>query len=113
MSLDFITTVFTKILDIYKAQGTIMLVLCVLFTALSLAESQASSPGKVWWRNPGLFTDISYALIHAVIGQFFKLPALLVMVLLLRGVMTPAAVDDYFKNGHGPLADWPDRKSVV
>ena len=47
VSLDFITTVFTKILDIYKAQGTIMLVLCILFTALSLLSGMVPHTAAV------------------------------------------------------------------
>jgi sterol desaturase/sphingolipid hydroxylase (fatty acid hydroxylase superfamily) len=107
VTLDFISSIFSKMFAIYAQQLPIMAGLAVLFTALTVCESQTSSPGKVWWRNPGLATDISYALIHAVVGQYFKIPALIAMVLLLQGVMSPTEVGAYFENGRGPVADMP------
>src|SRR5262249_54696013 len=79
-----------KIGDVYAQQIPIMIGLGCLFAALTVFKSQASNPNKVWWRNPGLATDITYALVHSLAGPYFKLPALAVALVVLTGtVMTP------------------------
>lgn len=104
---DSVALIFSKMMEIYAKQIPIMIGLALLFTALTVFKSQTSSPGKVWWRNPGLATDISYALIHFVAGQYFKYPAFVVVVLVLSGTMTPAQIGDYFEQGRGPLSGLP------
>jgi sterol desaturase/sphingolipid hydroxylase (fatty acid hydroxylase superfamily) len=96
--------VFQHMLDIYSREIPIMLGLAVIFTILTVFESQASSPGKVWWRNPGLRTDICYSLMHSVASPYLRIPSVIVVVLVLRGFMSPAEVKDYFENGAGPLS---------
>jgi sterol desaturase/sphingolipid hydroxylase (fatty acid hydroxylase superfamily) len=102
--IDLATNVFSKMLSIYSEQIPILIGLAILFTVLTVFESQTSSPGKVWWRNPGMPTDICYALLHSVLMPYFKLPAFLVIVLLLSGSMSPEQIDAFFKNGNGPLS---------
>jgi sterol desaturase/sphingolipid hydroxylase (fatty acid hydroxylase superfamily) len=102
--LEMITLVFSKMFAIYSTQIPIIIGLAVLFTVLTVFESQAASPGKVWWRNPGMPTDICYALVHALLTPYFKIPAFLVITLLLSGSMTPNEIEDYFTNGRGPLS---------
>jgi sterol desaturase/sphingolipid hydroxylase (fatty acid hydroxylase superfamily) len=107
VSLDLIPTVFWKMFEIYATFIPIMLGLAVVFTVLSIVESVAADPTKKWWRNPGLPTDITYALVHAVAGQYFKLPALMVVVFLFSGFMSQEAINDYFNQGRGPLSSLP------
>jgi len=107
MSIEAITFFFNKIFDIYSKQLPIILGLAAFFTVLSLLKSQASSPGKVWWRNPGLATDLTYSLIHSGIGQYFKFPALIAIYLAMSGAMSPEALADYFQNGRGPVGSLP------
>ncbi len=102
--IEVITTVFDEMIAIYAKQIPIMVGLAVLFTLLSIFESQVSSPGKVWWRNPGLATDICYALVHAVASRYFKFPVLIVIFFLFSGIMSKGEIQDYFANGRGPLS---------
>jgi sterol desaturase/sphingolipid hydroxylase (fatty acid hydroxylase superfamily) len=102
--IEVVVAVFTRVLELYAREIPIIAGLALLFTVLTVFESQASSPGKVWWRNPGMPTDICYALIHTVAGPYFRIPALLVFALLLSGVMSEAEVARYFKEGRGPLS---------
>ncbi len=102
--IDVTVAVFSKVFEIYTHEIPILIGLALIFTGLTIFESQTSTPGKVWWRNPGLPTDICYALIHAVVGPYFRIPALIVLALLLNGVMTGDEVTQYFKNGRGPLS---------
>ena len=107
MSFDTVALIFQNVVKIYSAQIPIMLGLAALFTALAVFENQKSSPGKVWWRNPGLATDISYGLIHALAGPYFRLPVLIVITFAMSKAMTPDEVASYFEHGSGPLSTWP------
>jgi len=88
MSFDTLTLVFSKMWEIYSKQVPIMMALALGFTLLAIFESQKSSPGKVWWRNPGLVTDLTYGLIHAGLGPYFKIPALIFVVQVMARAMT-------------------------
>lgn len=105
--LDSIWIIYARMFDIYATQIPNMIGLAVLFTILSFAEAQTSSPGKTWWRNPGLVTDVTYGLVHSAAGAYFKLPAFLVIAAFMSQSMTPAQITDYFANGRGPLSTLP------
>ena len=114
MNFDPIVVVLTKILDTYSHQIPIIIGLAVLFSILSIFKAQASNPEKVWWRNPGLVTDFTYAMIHGVLGPYFKLPAFAVMFVVLSGtIMTPADASDFFAHGKGPLSGMPFWAQVI
>ncbi|MGO9172155.1 MAG: sterol desaturase family protein [Rhodomicrobium sp.] len=89
--------------EIYSRQIPAIAGLAILFTILTVFKSQASSPGKVWWRNPGLVTDACNAVVNGVLAPYCKLAYLLVIFLLLSGTFSKSAIDDYFNNGRGPL----------
>ena len=74
MSYETLTILFNKIIATYSHQIPIMAGLAALFTVLAVFKSQTSNPGKVWWRNPGLATDLTYGLVHALIGPYFRVP---------------------------------------
>jgi sterol desaturase/sphingolipid hydroxylase (fatty acid hydroxylase superfamily) len=99
--MTFISQLFSKLSDIYLQSIPEMLGLAALFTVLTVFESQTSSPGKVWWKNPGLATDVSYALIHTVLGSYIKYPIVILLFLCLSTSMTPEDVTTFFAGGHG------------
>jgi sterol desaturase/sphingolipid hydroxylase (fatty acid hydroxylase superfamily) len=107
MSFEAPSLLFQYILNAYSKQIPIMIGLALLFTMLTVFRSQQASPGKVWWRNPGLSTDVSYGLIHGLIGPYFKLPALIIATNILMGMMPEAQVQTYFAEGRGPLSGLP------
>jgi len=114
MSFESVGIIFNQILDIYIHQIPMMIGLALLFTALVAFKSHAASPGKVWWRNPGLGTDITYSLVHGVVGPYFNRPAIiLVYALLASTVMTEAEVVDFFAHGAGPLKVLPFWGQVI
>jgi sterol desaturase/sphingolipid hydroxylase (fatty acid hydroxylase superfamily) len=114
MSSESVGIIFRKILDIYVHQIPMMIGLAMLFTGLALWKSQHASPGKVWWRNPGLGTDITYSLVHGVVGPYFNRPAIiLVYSILASTVMTEAEVIDFFARGAGPLKVLPFWGQVI
>jgi len=104
---DAIYAILHNMVEIYSKQIPTMILLAMGFTLLSAWESQKASPGKVWWRNPGLATDLTYGLVHAFAGQYFKLPVVIFIFVLLAQIMKPDQIDDLFKNGNGPLSRLP------
>ena len=107
MPFDSVMLVVHKMFEIYAQQIPIMLGLAAIFTVLSIFNSQASSPGKKWWRNPGLVTDITYGLVHAAVGPYFRLPALVMLTLAMSNVMSQDEINAYFVHGRGLLSTLP------
>ena len=90
---DILSLVIEKFLELVELQIPMMIGLACLFSALALWKSQTANPGKVWWRNPGLGTDITYSLVHGVIGPYFNRPAIIfVYALLASMVMSSTAL---------------------
>jgi sterol desaturase/sphingolipid hydroxylase (fatty acid hydroxylase superfamily) len=102
-----INQVFSRVAEIYMAQLPIILGLALLFTILTVFESHTSSPGKKWWNNPGLPTDISYALIHTFLAQYIKYPIMIIVFLALSTSLEPAAVVEFFEGKTGILRSLP------
>jgi sterol desaturase/sphingolipid hydroxylase (fatty acid hydroxylase superfamily) len=106
-TLETSARLLNHIIATYTHQIPIIIGLAVIFTFLTIFESQQSSKGKVWWRNPGLITDLSYALIHGLVGPYFRIPAMIIATSILLGSMTDAEVTSYFREGRGPLSGLP------
>jgi sterol desaturase/sphingolipid hydroxylase (fatty acid hydroxylase superfamily) len=113
MSFDLVVTVLEKIVDVYRTQIPIIVGLAALFTVLTVFKSQAAKPEKVWWRNPGLFTDLTYALLHGLVAPYFRLPATVIVVVLLSGIMTSEKAVDFVATGRGPLSVLPFWGQVI
>lgn len=96
--------IFERIWAIYSGHMPYIVGSMLVFTTLAMIPGIASSPGKVWWRNPGLATDAVYFILHTFVGGYFRIPIMLVVVFLLSRTMTPAEINDYFTNGRGPLS---------
>jgi sterol desaturase/sphingolipid hydroxylase (fatty acid hydroxylase superfamily) len=79
----------------------------VVFAVLTLFPSQACNPGRPWWRNPGLATDICYILLIPFAAPYMRMSLMIGGAALLSGVMTTEAIADYFEHGRGPLAVLP------
>jgi sterol desaturase/sphingolipid hydroxylase (fatty acid hydroxylase superfamily) len=79
-------------------------VFAVVFTALSLFSSQACNPGRTWWRNPGLVTDLCYLVAIPFLAPYMRMCLMLLGATLVSGIVTSQQVIDYFNRGRGPLA---------
>lgn len=79
----------------------------IAFSALSLLSSQACNPGRTWWRNPGLLTDVCYMVVIPFLAPYLRTSLMIAGAGVLAGVMTPQEITDYFERGHGPLAGLP------
>jgi sterol desaturase/sphingolipid hydroxylase (fatty acid hydroxylase superfamily) len=103
MGVEQLYSVLARMGQIYSTQIPAIVGLAILFTGLAVFERQASSPRKVWWRNPGLPTDICYAVVHGVLAPYFRIPVFLLLFFLLSGTLSKDSIEDYFKNGRGLL----------
>lgn len=111
--LDSLSLVFGYVWSLYGSQIPVMIAFAALFTGLTFFESQTSSPGKYWWNNPGLATDLTYFTLHTALASYFRLPVMLVLVFFLQQSMSAAEIKDYFENGRGPLRNLPFWAQVV
>jgi sterol desaturase/sphingolipid hydroxylase (fatty acid hydroxylase superfamily) len=102
-----IQQIFAKLSEIYAANLPTIVGLGLLFTVLTVFESQASSPGKKWWKNPGLPTDISYALIHTVLAPYLKYPIVILVFLALSTSLSPNDIEEFFEGKSGLLRGLP------
>ena len=107
MSLEYILLIGKEILGLYAQVIPPMLVLAAVFTAFSIFQSQASTPGKVWWRSPDVALDVTYALGNTLLAPYLSLPAMVLVTLSLSSVMTAPEVRDYISHGKGPLSVLP------
>lgn len=106
--LEPIASLLTKVIEVYSQQVLVFVGFGLLFSILAIFDSQVSKPGKGWWRNPGLFTDISYAVIHGLVGPYLRLPAIIIIFVLLHGrIGSGDEVVEFFYNGRGPLGGLP------
>jgi sterol desaturase/sphingolipid hydroxylase (fatty acid hydroxylase superfamily) len=107
MHVELLGSILGKIAETVWGLLPSALVFAVAFSALSLFASQACNPGRTWWRNPGLFTDICYLVIIPFVAPYMRLSLMIVAATLLAGVMSAHDVADYFARGLGPLAGLP------
>lgn len=81
-----------------------------VFTALAFCPGQACNPGRNWWRNPGLLTDLCYFLVVPFIAPYLRAALMLVgagFFYTAYGALSGLDVLDYFERGLGPLAGLP------
>src|SRR5260370_30131064 len=72
------------------------------FSILSLFSSQACNPGRTWWRNPGLATDICYMVIVPFVAPYLRMSLMVMGAGLLAGGMTHPQNSHYFLHGRRP-----------
>jgi sterol desaturase/sphingolipid hydroxylase (fatty acid hydroxylase superfamily) len=105
--LDTLWSLLLQLGDKIAGQAPWAVGLAILFTSLTLFQSQACNPGRTWWKSRDLLTDVHYFFIGPIIAPYAKIVTLLLMVTALRGVMTEDQVRDYIENGRGPLGQLP------
>jgi sterol desaturase/sphingolipid hydroxylase (fatty acid hydroxylase superfamily) len=93
--------------EFFASQFLVVAALAIFFTLLSIFQSQASSRGKTWWKNPGLVSDICHALVNSVLAPYLRVACLTLMVFFVAGKGSPDAVSDYFKIGRGLFQGLP------
>ena len=81
--------------------------LSILFTALTMFQSQACNPGRPWWKSRDLLTDVQYFFLVPIIAPYARLIVMLLVAAAMRGAMTEDQVADYISNGRGPVSQLP------
>ncbi len=105
--LGAIAPVLIRVEQIFLPQIPATIALAILFSVLTAFTGQVSSPGKVWWKNPGLLTDVCNATVNSVLAPYFKNAILLIIFFLISGNVSSETVVDYFSNGRAPLHGLP------
>lgn len=107
MSLESFVAILKETLDIYIKQLPMVLLFITVFSVFSLFKSQASIPGKVWWRSRDLSLDATYGICNMLIAPYMMFPASVVALLVFSPFMTTTEIHDYFAHGRGPLSVLP------
>ena len=81
-----------------------MAVMVVACSAISLFESQACNPGKVWWRNRGLVVDVCYWITMYCIGPYLRTGLIVGIAALCMTFVSADRINHYIDDGSGPLA---------
>src|SRR5690348_14230911 len=94
------------------ATGIVLAVIVygTIFTVLGFFSGLACNPGKVWWRNRGLLTDLCYWVVMALVLPYLRVGVLGVTAVLLMGMTDPTELAAYIAQGRGPLGGlslWP------
>src|SRR5215813_5243693 len=93
-----------KLLGLWSSLYPGLLLMVAACTAISLFSGQACNPGKVWWRNRGLFVDVCYWLALQCIGPYFRTGLLIGIATLATAFASPAEIEAYVHNGRGPVS---------
>jgi len=107
MFIEFVWPIIAKLAETVLGFLPSAIGFAAAFTVLTLFTSQTCNPGRTWWRNPGLATDICYLAIVPFMAPYLRMSLMLIGAALLSGVMTADQVSDYFEHGRGPLAGLP------
>ena len=87
--------------------------LSILFTVLTLFQSQTCNPGRPWWKSRDLVTDIQYFFLVPIIAPYARLVVMLLVIAAMRGAMTDDEISDYLQNGRGPVGQLPIWAQVI
>jgi len=107
MFAEFVWPIAAKLAETVWGLLPSAIAFAAVFTVLSLFSSQACNPGRTWWRNPGLVTDICYMVIVPFVAPYLRMSLMIAGAALLSGVMTGQQIADYFEHARGPLAGLP------
>jgi sterol desaturase/sphingolipid hydroxylase (fatty acid hydroxylase superfamily) len=107
MDVTFVGTIAAQIGQTVLGFLPSIVACAIVFSVLTLFPSQACNPGRVWWRNPGLFTDICYIAIVPFIAPYMRMSLMIGGATLLSGVISTRDIVDYFEHGRGPLGGLP------
>src|SRR5262249_39097705 len=105
--IDFFTPFLTHIRDVLIVVIPTIIIFAVTFAALTPWPSLACNPGKSWWRNPGLLTDLCYCFILPFFIPYMRLALLILGAGLLAWFFDMRTFGDTLVTGHGPLGRLP------
>jgi sterol desaturase/sphingolipid hydroxylase (fatty acid hydroxylase superfamily) len=107
MNMDLFGSIAAEIAKTVGGFLPMTIAFAVVFSVMSLFSSQACNPGRTWWRNPGLFTDLCYLVVIPFVAPYMRMSLMVAGAALLAGVMTDADIANYFEHGRGPLGGLP------
>jgi sterol desaturase/sphingolipid hydroxylase (fatty acid hydroxylase superfamily) len=107
MLTEHVLQIIYKVLQTLEHILPAAIICSIVLTALSLFSSQACNPGRTWWRNPGLFTDICYCLVVPFIAPYMRMGLVVAGAVLLSVRMSRQDISDYIEHGGGPLSILP------
>jgi sterol desaturase/sphingolipid hydroxylase (fatty acid hydroxylase superfamily) len=105
--IDFFSPFFAKISDVLIAVVPSTIAFAIVFAALARFPSLACNPGKPWWRNRGLLTDLCYCFILPFFIPYMRLALVALGVGLVAWLLNVRNFGDALVTGYGPLGGLP------
>jgi sterol desaturase/sphingolipid hydroxylase (fatty acid hydroxylase superfamily) len=104
MMMDFLVVLGGKVQFVLVAIGPSVVAFAVVLAALTPFPTLACNPGKPWWRNRGLITDLCYCFILPLFTPYMRLAPLMLGGALIIWLADVQDLDAFFTGGHGPIA---------
>lgn len=105
--MELLTAVLGGVLGTFTQNLMYMAAFAVVFSALTIFDSQACNPGKPWWKGRDLVTDILFSVAYEFINPLLRIIAITMFMVILFGLSGGADVTQFFQEGHGPLSSAP------
>ena len=81
--IEFFTPFMVRIHEVLIVAVPSTVAFAVVFAALTPFPSLACNPGRPWWRNPGLVTDLCYCFVLPFFIPYMRLVLLILLLLIL------------------------------
>jgi len=104
---DFFASCVARITEVLVAIAPTTLVFAVIFAALTPFPSLACNPGKPWWRNRGVLTDLCYCFIIPFFIPYMRLALLFLGGTVVVWFVDQAKFGEVFGKGFGPIGELP------
>lgn len=103
---------FNQLLSVFEAVGETFLKLVPVSIALGvcfavLTHWSACNPGNPWWRKREIVTDICYWFLIPLMSRFVRIGLMVMGAAMLFGIHGSDALNKFYDNGFGPLAEMP------
>jgi sterol desaturase/sphingolipid hydroxylase (fatty acid hydroxylase superfamily) len=103
---------FIELLSVIGIVGETFLKLIPVSIALGivfavLTHWTACNPGHPWWRKREIVTDICYWFLIPLAARFVRIGLMVMGAAMLFGIHGSDALNEFYDNGFGPLAQMP------
>ncbi len=108
----------SQTLDVIHGLGQSVIVMAPMLAGIGavfaiLSAFFACNPGRPWWRKRELATDLCYWFVMPVFNRYMRIGMLVLAASWLLGIKGSDAIDAFYKDGHGPLAQLPMWAQIV
>ena len=105
--IEFFTPFVVRIHEVLIVAVPSTVAFAVVFAALTPFPSLACNPGRPWWRNPGLVTDLCYCFVLPFFIPYMRLVLLILGAAWIGWVFGMRNFGETLAQGYGPIGRLP------